>query len=112
MSPHLSFGLGAYFLYEFDKGLWGGSGPQRLTRALGIETGNPIMTFEQRSSFLPATERAPHHTSTENPIRAVLLRLDSVAGFAEPALPLNEADTDGMMIGTFITSEGESLNNL
>jgi len=26
---------------------WGGSGPQRLTRAPGIETGNPIMTFEQ-----------------------------------------------------------------
>ena len=29
------------FLYSFDKGLGGGSGPQRLIRALGIETGNP-----------------------------------------------------------------------
>ena len=37
------------------QGLRGGSGSQRLTRALGIETGNPIMTFEQRSSFFPAT---------------------------------------------------------
>ncbi len=34
------------------QGLRGVSGPQRLTRALVIETGNPIMTFEQRSSFL------------------------------------------------------------
>ena len=49
------------------QGLRGGSGPQRLIRALGIETGNPIMTFEQRSSFLPSTERAPHHTSTGIP---------------------------------------------
>ena len=50
------------------QGLRGGSGPQRLchslTRALGIETGNPIMTFQQRSSFLPSTERATHHTPT------------------------------------------------
>ena len=38
---------GAYFLYVLIRqGLRGGSGPQRLTRALGIETGNPIMTFE------------------------------------------------------------------
>ncbi len=36
----------------------GGSGSQRLIRALGIETGNAIMTFEQRSSFLPSTELA------------------------------------------------------
>ena len=49
------------------QGLRGGSGPLRLIRAPGIETGNPIVTFEQRSSFLPSTERAPHHTSTENP---------------------------------------------
>ena len=35
------------------QGLRGGSGPLRLTTAPGIETGNPIMTFEQRSSFLP-----------------------------------------------------------
>ncbi len=42
------------------QGLRGGSGPQRLTRSLGIETGNPIMTFQQRSSFLPSTEREPH----------------------------------------------------
>jgi len=45
----------------------GGSGPQRLIRALGIETGNPIMTYEQRSSFLPSAERAPHHTSPRIP---------------------------------------------
>ncbi len=45
------------------QGLRGGSGPRRLIRALGIETGNPIMTFEQRSSVLPSIERAPHHTS-------------------------------------------------
>ena len=47
-------------------GRWGGgggSGPQRLTRALGIETGNPIMTYLQRSSFLPSFERAPHRES-------------------------------------------------
>ena len=36
----------------------GGSGPQRLIRALRIETGNPIMTYEQQSSFLPSIERA------------------------------------------------------
>ena len=40
-------------------------GPQRLIRALGIETGNPILTNEQRSSVLPSLERAPHFT--ENP---------------------------------------------
>ena len=49
------------------QGLRGGSGPQRLIRALGIETGNPIMTYEQRSSFLPSFERAPHHTSPRIP---------------------------------------------
>ena len=34
--------FGAYFFYFFDRGLGGGSGPQRLIRALGEETGNPI----------------------------------------------------------------------
>ena len=53
-----------------------------MIRALGMETGNPIMTYEQRSSFLPSLERAPYFT--ENPRRAVILRLNSVAGFAEP----------------------------
>ena len=33
------------------QGLRGGSGPLRLIRAPGIETGNPIMTYEQRSIF-------------------------------------------------------------
>ena len=32
------------------------SGPQRLIRAPGIETGNPIMTFEQRSSSVTSYE--------------------------------------------------------
>ncbi len=45
----------------------GGGGPQRLIRALGIESGNPIRTYEQRSSFLPSIERAPHHTSPRIP---------------------------------------------
>ena len=49
------------------RGLRGESGPQRLIRALGIETGNPIMTLEQRSSFLPSVERAPLHTPTGIP---------------------------------------------
>ena len=49
------------------QGLRGGSGPLRLIRAPGIETGNPIMTFEKRSSFLPSFERAPHHTSPRIP---------------------------------------------
>jgi len=39
-------------LYQFDKGLGGGSGPQRWIRALGEETGNPIMAFH-RPSFFP-----------------------------------------------------------
>ena len=56
-------------LVLFRQGFRGGSGPQRLTRALGIETGNPIMTYEQRSNFFPSTERAPHHTSTRIPCR-------------------------------------------
>jgi hypothetical protein len=46
-------------------GLRGGSGPQCLIRALGEETGNPIMAFH-RPSFFPSVERAPHHTTTEN----------------------------------------------
>jgi len=50
------------------QGLRGGrSGPQRLIRALGEETGNPIMAFH-RPSFSPSFERAPHHTTTENPL--------------------------------------------
>jgi len=44
-----------------------GSGPQRLIRALGEEAGNLIMTFH-RPRFFPSTERAPHHTTTENPL--------------------------------------------
>ena len=57
-----------YLLFVLSRqGLSGGSGPQHLTRALGIETGNPIMTFEQRSGFLPSVERAPHHTATGIP---------------------------------------------
>ena len=48
-------------------GLRWGSGPPRLIRALGIGTGNLIMTFEQRSSFIPSTERAHHHTPTGIP---------------------------------------------
>jgi len=49
------------------QGLRGGSGPQRLIRALGEETGNPIMAFH-RPSFFPSLERALHHTTTENPL--------------------------------------------
>ena len=51
------------------------------------------MTFEQQSSFSPSAERAPHHTSTENPLRAVLLRLSSVAGFSLPPPYWSHADT-------------------
>ena len=49
--------FGAYFLYSFDKGL---GGWRASTLALGRETGNPIMTFEQRSSFsLPLRGHPP-----------------------------------------------------
>jgi hypothetical protein len=58
-------------------GLGGGSGPQRWIRALGKEAGNPIMAFH-RPRFSPSFERAPHHTTTENPLRAVVHRLNSV----------------------------------
>jgi hypothetical protein len=74
--------FGSFFFEEFDKGLRGGSGPQRLIRALGEETGNPIMAFH-RPSFSPSFERAPHHTTTANPLRVVILRLNScVVGFS------------------------------
>jgi len=43
-----------------------------------------------RPSFSPSFERAPHHTTIENPLRAVVHRLKSVAGFAEPALSLSD----------------------
>ena len=49
------------------QGLMRGSGPSRLIKVLGIGTGNRIMTYEQQSSFLPSTERAPHHTPTGIP---------------------------------------------
>jgi len=65
----------------------GRSGPQRLIRVCGEEIGNPILAFH-RPSLFPSFERAPHHTTTENPLRAVVRRLNSVAGFAEPALSL------------------------
>ena len=61
---------GAYWCLLFvliRQGLRGGSGPQRLIRAPGIETGDPILTYEQRSSFFPSIERAPHHTSPRIP---------------------------------------------
>jgi hypothetical protein len=63
---------GAYVLYWCSllvlnrQGLKGGSGPQRLIRALGEQTGHPIMVFH-RPSFSPSVERAPHHTTTKNP---------------------------------------------
>jgi len=38
-----------------------------LIRALGKETGHPIMAFH-RPSFFPSVERGPHHTTTENPL--------------------------------------------
>ena len=49
------------------QGLRGVSVPQRLIRALGEETGNPIMAFH-RPSFFPSFERVPRHTTTENPL--------------------------------------------
>jgi hypothetical protein len=56
-----------YLLFVLIRqGLGGGSGPQRLIRALGEETGNPILAFH-RPSFSPSFERAPHHTTAENP---------------------------------------------
>ena len=55
------------FFVLIRQGLRGGSGPQRWIRALGEETGNPIMAFH-RPSFFPSVERAPHHTTTENPL--------------------------------------------
>ena len=73
LPPHDRRDLGAYFLYWcllfvlIRQGLRGGSGPQRLIRALGEETGNPIMAFH-RPSFFPSAERAPLQTTTaENP---------------------------------------------
>ena len=41
-----------------------GKWARRVIRALGRETGCPIVTFEQRSSFFPSTERAPHRTTS------------------------------------------------
>ena len=39
--------------------------------------------------LFPSTERAPHHVHYHrNPLRAVILRLNSVVGFAERALPI------------------------
>ncbi len=77
-----------------------------MTRARGIEAGDLVMTFEQRSSFDPSAERTPHHTTTENPLRAVALRLNSVAGFAEPALPLINRCCVGFIEATFRHSLG------
>ena len=45
------------------------------------------MAFHQ-PGFSLSFERATHHTTTENPLRSVVLCLNSVAGFAEPALSL------------------------
>ena len=70
------------------QGLRGGAGPQRLTRALGIETGNPVMTFEQRSSFFPSIERAPHRTTTEIPYGRWLLALALSLALPTPFFPL------------------------
>jgi len=39
-------------------------------------------------SFSPSFERAPHHNTTDNPLRAVIRRLNSVAGFAELSISL------------------------
>jgi len=50
------------------QGLRGWSGPQRLIRARGEETGNPIMAFH-RPRFSPSFERAPHCTPTTIPPR-------------------------------------------
>ena len=52
-APEFSDGWCLLFVL-IRQGLRGGSGPLRLIRAPGIETGNPIMTFEQRSSFIPS----------------------------------------------------------
>ena len=41
--------LGVFVLIR--QGLRGGSGPQRLIRALGEETGNPIMAFHRDSEL-------------------------------------------------------------
>ena len=69
------------------QGRRGAAGPQRLIRALGREAGNLIMAFHW-PSFCTSTERAPHHTTHRNSLRAEVLRLNSVAGFAEPTLHL------------------------
>jgi len=57
----------------------------------------------RRPSFSPSIERAPNHNTTENPLRVVVLRLGSVAGFAEPALSvlrlLRLVGTDGKFQG-------------
>ena len=59
-----------------------------MTRVLGRETGNPIMTFEQRSSFFPS-ERAPYRITSGIPCgRWPFASASSVAGVAKPALPL------------------------
>ena len=68
-------------------GFRGGPGPQRWIRALGEETGNPIMAFH-RPSFSLSLRGHPTTLPPRIPCWAVILRLNSVAGFAEPALSL------------------------
>jgi hypothetical protein len=69
-------------------GLRGKSGPQRwVTR--GEEAGNPIMAFHRPSSSPSFESRGnPSQYHRESLFRAVVHRLNSVVGFAEPALSL------------------------
>jgi len=64
-------GIGAYFLYSFDKGK-GGHEPPRWFRVLVKETGNPTVTFRREGPLqtLPSYEG--------------VVAVNSVTGFAEP----------------------------
>jgi len=70
-------GLWCLLFVLIRQGLRGGSGPQRLIRARGEETGSPIIAFH-RPSFSPFFERAPHHNTAENLLRAVVLRVNFI----------------------------------
>jgi len=101
-------------------------------RALGEETGNPIMAFHPGQAFSLRLRGHPTTLPPRIPCWAVIRRLNSVAGFAEPALSLIghtptypqtlprglpsrlsrlSTEYNKVMIGTIITSEGESLKN-
>ena len=73
-----------------------------MTRALGMETGNPIMTFEQRSSFLLSSVV----WMVESVVERFLIPVDA-AIFGHS---LGPGEVRGVVcVCVFITGEGESV---